>query len=523
MKKEDAKKRTTVTGQLRMLTLSAVFVVALLLGVVSVIFSLFQIMSDYKNYAETSTIHLRDALENGHEDWQYESETGILTVNGKELSVELFNRINDEDPNVYHTFFLDDTRVVTNIKNEKGEYVLGTQADPGIYAKVKSGQTYTKNNVKIIGKDYTVCYLPIYSNGAFFGMLFTGISQSAVNKVILQSVMNILLFGIIGMAVVTIIAQSVLKKVSKEVSERLNSEYADLERFSDEVRSIADRTDQEAGEISKAMENVATEAVNQADASQQAMAGTEEFSANIDVVDNEINESYSFIDTIKNCLSDSENSINQLNDSIDSNNRLVADISEDIRDGVESTQKAKKIVDSINEIAMHINILALNASVEASHAGIYGRGFAVVADEIKNLAGASTKSVNETTEIIEDIVSTMNKTSKSNVQLVEINKEQLARSEDVRKKMAALKENIEEIELKINNIKEKSGNLEVVKNELVEAVSSLSSASQENAAISQEVSASTETVGQDVADLTESLNSIADICASLKDMVDFFG
>ena len=119
------------------------------------------------------------------------------------------------------------------------------------------------------------------------------------------------------------------------------------------------------------------------------------------MVDNEINESYSFIDTIKKCLSDSENSINQLNDSIDSNNRLVADISEDIRDGVESTQKAKKIVDSINEIAMHINILALNASVEASHAGIYGRGFAVVADEIKNLAGASTKSVNETTEIIE--------------------------------------------------------------------------------------------------------------------------
>ena len=245
MKKEDAKKRTTVTGQLRMLTLFAVLIVALLLGVVSVIFSLFQIMSDYKNYAEASTIHLRDALENGHEDWRYESETGKLFVNGSELSVELFNRINDEDPNVYHTFFLDDTRVVTNIKNEQGEYVLGTKADQVIYAKVKNGETYTKNNVKIIGKDYTVCYLPIYSGGEFFGMLFTGISQSAVNKVILQSVMNIILFGVLGLVVVTVIAQSVLKKVSKEVSERLNSEYADLERFSGEVRSIADRRDQQ--------------------------------------------------------------------------------------------------------------------------------------------------------------------------------------------------------------------------------------------------------------------------------------
>ena len=76
----------------------------------------------------------------------------------------------------------------------------------------------------------------------------------------------------------------------------------------------------------------------------------------------------------------------------------------------EKSQQIGLVVDLVSELAEQTNILAINATIEASGAGEWGRRFAVVAEEIRKLADRTAGSAKEIRTLIEDVRGAVNTT-----------------------------------------------------------------------------------------------------------------
>lgn len=159
-------------------------------------------------------------------------------------------------------------------------------------------------------------------------------------------------------------------------------------------------------------------------------------------------------------------------------NSLMMDTKHSMHAIQSASQKIKDITTLIDSIAFQTNLLALNAAVEAARAGDHGRGFAVVAGEVRNLAGKSADAAKEIEKLIHESTTA-----------IDIGVGQVEKVADSLNEVTQATEKMQQI---ISEVERASQDQAVGVEEVNKAITHIDSITQQNAALVEETTASTE-------------------------------
>jgi methyl-accepting chemotaxis protein len=183
----------------------------------------------------------------------------------------------------------------------------------------------------------------------------------------------------------------------------------------DSIKDASSDLSSSSDEMSASTVSFSHNAQSQAASAEEITASMEELSAGMDNIAQGADNQYDILKRLMEIHQRLNENITKLNTIVDSTGKLTRKIADDARSGetsirnmnesmskiFKSSDDIRGIITIISEISDKINLLSLNAAIEAARAGDAGRGFAVVADEISKLAEQTASSIKEIENLIQ--------------------------------------------------------------------------------------------------------------------------
>ena len=273
-----------------------------------------------------------------------------------------------------------------------------------------------------------------------------------------------------------------LEGIQKQ-SVQLFKTSANLDGDSDETQKMVEQVDRAVGDI-------ATGATSQAQETQNATENVIAMGNMIEDTNAEAERLNGNAQQMKDSSDQAMQILKELNEINDRTKQSIEEVYTQTNITNESVQKIKEATVLIASIAEETNLLSLNASIEAARAGEQGKGFAVVASQIQKLAEQSNESASQIDEITNALISDSTKSVETIAQVRDIMNEQSEKMEKTDSMFRQVNTGVDHAMDSVNTITEKTELLNQSREKIIDVVQNLSAIAEENAASSQETSAS---------------------------------
>ena len=214
--------------------------------------------------------------------------------------------------------------------------------------------------------------------------------------------------------------------------------------------------------------------------------------------------------------------VDELSLGSEATDKATKEIYKVIKDTNDKAKEIKQASKKLSSISDQTDVLALNAAVEAARAGEAGRGFAVVAGQVRQLAEESSVFADRIQKVIDDLSEKSQTALVTMDKMVDIINAQSNSVRETANDFNGMSQSISDSINSLNQLNQASDSMEKGKNQVLDIMTNLSSIAEENAASTEEVSASVEEQTTILSEFDDAIAMLAKLAEDMQKNIDKF-